>query len=66
MEFTLNNVCFCGFCGEKAAITQDKQLRLFYYYTDLSFSLMDKQMQPITLLCTIDHQNDIWIKKVLL
>lgn len=65
MEFTLTNVCFCGFCGDKAVISQNKQARLFNYFNDLSFILMDKLAVEVSLLCIIDHNNTIWIKKVI-
>ena len=65
MEFTMTNVCFCGFCGGKAVIRQGKQARLFNYYNDLNFALMDKLAVETTLLCLIDHDNTIWIRKVI-
>lgn len=65
MEFTLHNVCFCGFCGDKAVISQGKQARLLNYYSDLNFVLMGKIAVEADFLCQIDHDNTIWIKKVI-
>ena len=65
MEFTLNNVCFCGFCGGKAVIAQGKQARLFNFYNDLSYRLMDKHMVEVSLLCKLDDDNTVWIKKII-
>lgn len=65
MEFTLNNVCFCGFCGDKAVISQGKQARLFNFFSNLNFSLMDKIAVEASYLCTIDHDGTIWIKDVI-
>ena len=64
MEFTLENVCFCGFCGDKAVISQNKQARLFNYYSNLNFTFMEKLAVEATYICTIDADNTIWIKAV--
>ena len=61
MKFTIKDCVFCGWCGNKAVITQGKESRLMDYYYDLSAKLATKLFVEISIVCKLDSDGTIWI-----
>lgn len=63
MKFTINAV-FCGFCGNKAVISQGRQARMVDYYNDVVRDLKESTCFVRTFTCDLDPDGSIWIREV--
>jgi hypothetical protein len=61
MKFTIKDCIFCGWCGSKAVVAQEKEVRLLNYYYDLSCDLALKMHLEISIVCKLDSDGEIWI-----
>lgn len=61
MKFTINDVVFCGNCGNCAAISQGKDVRLLNVYCDVWKDLYKKQHVIVNIECKLDADGTVWI-----
>lgn len=64
MKFKIENALFVGFCGENAAISQGKQVRLFNHYNSITKKLMERQHVLSTFTCEMDEDGTAWIREI--